>query len=138
MLYLSYREDLRVNKVSQLLLVFLGSALGGLLRYVLSIWLNPSEVVSIPWGTLGANTIGCFIAGLVAALLVTKGMSENLRLFVVIGFCGGFTTFSAFSLETIQLFRNNLYWEVTSYVTLSLSLGFCAIAVGFLMVNRIF
>jgi CrcB protein len=124
--------------VSQLIFVLLGSALGGLLRYLLSLWLNPSEVVSIPWGTLGANTIGCFIAGLVAALLATKGMSENMRLFIVIGFCGGFTTFSAFSLETIQLFRNDLYWVATSYVIISLLLGLCAIAVGFFMADQIF
>ena len=85
--------------------VTVGSALGGLARYLMANAI-PSE--NFPWGTLMVNILGSFIIGFFAALTAVEGRypaSPELRVFVMAGLCGGFTTFSAFSLQTLDLLR---------------------------------
>ena len=89
--------------MEKLLWVGLGGALGAICRYLLG--LLPMRT-AFPFVTLGINFTGAVLIGFVACAAICTGLSENLVLFLKTGFCGGFTTFSAFSLETFQLLEN--------------------------------
>lgn len=89
------------------LIVMLGGALGTLGRYAVSVLAAPVSR-TLPWGTILINVSGSFLIGFFGTLTLAHGrfpVSENLRLFVMIGFCGGYTTFSSFSLQTLDLLR---------------------------------
>src|SRR5690349_10506069 len=82
--------------------IAIGGAVGSLARYLISIWALPVSR-NLPWGTIGINIAGSFIIGFFGTLTLAHGrypVSENWRLFVMVGICGGFTTFSSFSLQT--------------------------------------
>src|SRR4051812_1089831 len=88
--------------------VMLGGALGTLARFGLSLLALPISR-ELPWGTIIINVTGSFVIGLFGTLTLAQGrfpVSENVRLFVMIGLCGGYTTFSSFSLQTLDLMRN--------------------------------
>ena len=98
--------------------VVLGSALGGLARYWLGAWVAAWTGPSFPWGTLLINVLGSFVIGLFAAALGERGLFSDalghngqfldfvdLRAFVMVGLCGGFTTFSSFSLQSLELLQ---------------------------------
>jgi len=89
------------------LIVFIGAGLGGVLRYVLSYFVQKQFPPYFAYGTLAVNLIGSFILGLMIFGLDEKELiNPTLKLFIGIGFCGGFTTFSTFSLETFNLLRD--------------------------------
>jgi len=93
---------------SACLLIAAGGAIGTLGRYGLSALAMPISE-NLPWGTILINVLGSFIIGLFGTLTLATGkfpVSENVRLFVMVGVCGGFTTFSAFSLQTLDLIRD--------------------------------
>lgn len=110
--------------------VILGSALGGLLRYlgvsVTKSWFN----TSFPLGTLFVNLLGCFLIGCLWGISEKMKFSSELRLFIFTGFLGGFTTFSAFSNETFLLVQNGFYGQAFIYVGLSVGLGLTLTALG--------
>ena len=87
--------------------VLLGSGLGGLARYWVGSWVAGWAGAGFPWGTLLINVVGSFVIGLVGAGIVERGWSApvDLRAFVMVGLCGGFTTFSAFSLQMLELLQ---------------------------------
>jgi CrcB protein len=92
-----------------LLLVILGSGLGGGLRYWLSGFIAHHFGETFPWGTLAVNVIGSFAIGFFATMTGTEGrwlVSPAGRTFFMVGICGGFTTFSSFSLQTLSLARD--------------------------------
>ena len=106
-------------------LVGLGSALGGLARWLMSDLLQPAPGLGFPWGTLWVNTSGSFLIGAYAALVAPGGRwSAGLgqRLFFMTGFCGGYTTFSIFSLEAILFLQAGRYVLAGGYVGASLLL----------------
>lgn len=90
--------------LKSILAVSLGAALGALLRWQLSIWLNAS-FPSIPPGTLLSNLIGGYVVGIAIAMFATSTLPLEWRLFVITGFCGGLTTFSTFSAELVILLQ---------------------------------
>jgi CrcB protein len=103
-----------------LLLIFVGGGFGSLARYAISKWLNP-PVGGFPWGTLTANVLACLVLGIIAALISQKsGISKELQALVLIGFCGGFSTFSTFSIETLRMIQNGQWMMAIAYVTASL------------------
>jgi fluoride exporter len=110
------------------LLVGLGGMIGSMLRYLFAVIIKPS---SFPYATLSVNIIGCLIIGLVIGITLKTG-SENdgWKLFLATGLCGGFTTFSAFSLECIDLIQQQRYAAVTAYISLSIILGLAATFAG--------
>lgn len=113
------------------ILVFVGSGLGGLLRYGLSMvavrWLG----AGFPWGTLFINIAGSFAIGAVAELWTQRpGLPWLGRLFLTTGIMGGFTTFSAFSLETVLLWQRGEFLAAILYVSASLILSIAALAGG--------
>ena len=100
------------------MIVAFGGALGSVLRFGIQKWLN----LSFPFGTLTINLLGCFIAGWLMSALI-KGMSEQSFLFLMTGFCGGFTTFSAFSSESIQLLLADRWIQFCLYTMISVAGG---------------
>jgi fluoride exporter len=112
------------------LAVAIGGALGSLARF----WLGAATAAltgpRFPWGTLLINIIGSFIIGLVAALTLIPGrigMHPDMRIFLMVGVCGGFTTFSAFSLQTLEMLQTGDLWPAVGYIGGSVVL--CLIAV---------
>ena len=118
-----------------LLLVGSGSFLGGIMRYLLSQYLN--KPVGYPWGTLCANLAGCLLIGFFYGLLEKHILPFVWMPFLVTGLLGGFTTFSAFSLETFQLVKQGLFLQAMFYVCLSIMGGIGLCALGFL-INKFF
>lgn len=106
--------------------VALGSALGGTLRFAISTWLSHSIGGLFPWWTLGINVVGCFAIGYGSAFIIP----QHLRAFLIPGFCGGFTTFSAFSLEFLVLQREQRHLEAWGYVAVSVLMCLGAVAAG--------
>ncbi|CCG06972.1 fluoride efflux transporter CrcB [Pararhodospirillum photometricum] len=87
-------------------LIAVGSALGGVLRYWMSGWVAAQTGQTFPWGTLAVNILGSFVIGLFATLTAPEGrwlVPGEIRQFFMTGVCGGFTTFSSFSLQTLAL-----------------------------------
>jgi CrcB protein len=116
------------------LAVGLGSALGGVLRWWLSELLQAPPGEGFPWGTLWVNTSGSFLIGCYAAQVAQGGRwAQGLRqrLFFMTGFCGGYTTFSIFSLETILLLQAGRYGLAGAYVGASLLLWLGAVWAGY-------
>jgi CrcB protein len=114
------------------LIVMLGGAVGTLARYLISLAALPVSQ-SLPWGTIVINILGSFIIGLFGTLTLTHGrypVSDNVRLFVMIGICGGFTTFSSFSLQTLDLLRNGAMVRAAINVVASVVLCVTAVAIG--------
>ena len=119
--------------------VALGGAIGAVLRYQLgrfmTHWLGANAVTAFPFATLAANTIGSLLMGVLAGVLVKNGGSEQLRLFVGVGLLGGFTTFSAFSLEMVLLIERGQFLFASLYVMLSIALGIVGLFVGLNLVR---
>jgi CrcB protein len=105
--------------------VAVGSALGGSARFWLAGFVASLVGVAFPWGTLLINVSGSFVIGLFAALTGGDGAFStppDIRTFVMVGLCGGFTTFSAFSLQTLELAQAGEMMRAGAYVTLSVIL----------------
>jgi CrcB protein len=111
--------------------VGLGGLLGSLARFMMSRSIDGYIKSFIPYGTLIVNVLGSFILGVVYALSVRKlGISENWRLFLGAGFCGGFTTFSTFAWENVNLLsQKNISTSIT-YIVVSLVVGVAAVFFG--------
>ena len=110
-----------------ILLVGLGGFFGSIARYYTQFLFNKLFFNPFPLGTLMANVSGCFIIGVVVALgLRHGGFTEAWKLFLAVGFCGGFTTFSSFSLENINLMQSGQYVLAFSYIFGSVIMGLLA------------
>jgi len=122
----------------ELLFVFLGGGLGSVLRYSIKLIqnhlsLNPLSVLGsaiFPWPTMVANVLGCLLIGLFYSVSGRTGMSPEMRLFLTTGLCGGFTTFSTFSSEGIDLMRTGHPGLFAAYILLTLLLGLGAVLLG--------
>jgi len=104
------------------LLVMVGSALGGAARLWLSTAVARPMGTHFPWGTLAVNVLGCLCVGVLGALLAPPGRMhdlQSLRVFAVVGFLGGFTTFSAFALDALVLLERGATVAAASYVIAS-------------------
>jgi CrcB protein len=113
--------------------VMLGSALGGGARYLCSGMAARHFGESFPWGTLAVNIIGSFIIGFFATITGPDGrmfVSTGIRQFVMVGFCGGYTTFSSFTLQTLNLIRDGEIVRAGSNIGLSFLLCMLAVWMG--------
>ena len=112
-------------------LVFAGSGAGGVLRYFVQKIFVDAGFVTFPTGTFIVNIAGCFCIGLFNGLAEKNNMlSPDLRLALTTGFCGGFTTFSTFANENLDLLRNGDYFNFSLYTILSVALGIVAVMLG--------
>lgn len=115
----------------QFALVAIGGALGSCLRHIVNVWSARLFGVGFPWGTLGVNILGSFLMGVFIELLMRRFEgSVELRLLVATGFLGGFTTFSAFALDTADLYGRDLPAQAFAYVAASVVLSLAALFVG--------
>lgn len=120
------------------LLVAAGSAVGGALRYVVGVALQQRLVTVFPYGTLTVNVTGSLLAGfLVRYLLHSPLGTPEVRALLLTGFCGGYTTFSAFSFESVQLFQEGDYWRGTLNVLLNVVCSLGAAVLGFLLAQEL-
>ena len=113
--------------MTKLLLVFVGGGLGAVSRFLVTTALA-GKLGNFPLGTLAANVLGSLLMGLVIGILA--GRADSVRLFVAVGFLGGFTTFSSFSAETLALIQNGQIFSASANVVVSVAAGLAACAVG--------
>ena len=119
------------------ILVFLGGGLGSGLRYLVAITMNQYSKI-LPFGTFTVNMIGCLLIGLVLGYAQKENtLTSNQTLLLATGFCGGFTTFSAFASENLELIRNGELFNFSIYAIGSVFLGIVLILIGYLLVNKL-
>lgn len=120
----------------QLLLVALGGALGAVTRFVLGTWISQLFGPDFPWGTFAVNVSGAFLIGVVLGLVSDGALSANARLFLAVGVLGGYTTFSTFSYETLELLRDGNMGLSLLNALGQLVLGLVAVYLG-LVLSRV-
>lgn len=112
------------------LLIAVGGAAGSLLRYLVGGAVQRTSAGGFPIGTMFVNVSGCFLIGILLRQFMNMQLSPELRALLIVGFCGGFTTFSTFSAETLGLIEGGEYGRATSYVILSVVLCLSATFMG--------
>ena len=118
------------------LLVFLGGGLGSGLRYLVTITMNQYSKV-LPFGTFTVNILGCLLIGLILGYAQRENtLTSNQTLLLATGFCGGFTTFSAFANENLELIKNGELFNFSVYTIGSVLIGILAVFIGFYLTNR--
>ena len=118
------------------LLVFLGGGLGSGIRYLVTITMNQYSKV-LPFGTFTVNMLGCLLIGLILGYAQRENtLTSNQTLLLATGFCGGFTTFSAFANENLELIKNGELFNFSVYTIGSVLIGILAVFIGFYLTNR--
>ena len=118
------------------LFVFLGGGLGSGLRYLVTITMNQYSKV-LPFGTFTVNMLGCLLIGLILGYAQKENtLTSNQTLLLATGFCGGFTTFSAFANENLELIKNGELFNFSVYTIGSALIGILAVFIGFYLTNR--
>ncbi len=115
---------------TQIFAIMCGGSLGALMRYIISTWVNNKIDANFPFGTLVVNMLGSFLMGFLVVYLVEKiGLNPLLRLAIFVGFLGAFTTFSTFSMETLNLFEEGL--ALRALLNMLINVSFTVLAVWF-------
>ena len=118
--------------IKSLLIVGTGSFIGGAMRYLLSTLMKSVCGQGFPWGTLMVNLLGCFLFGMLFAVFGKSSATDNtLYLLLTTGVCGGFTTFSTFANESVQMLQQGNTWGFVGYVATSVVAGLALIALGY-------
>jgi len=124
--------------MKNMFLVFIGGGLGSVMRYALSHVINKSTTSPFPFGTFVVNVIGCFLIGFIMFYSARFGdRAEQWRFFLATGLCGGFTTFSAFSLENVQLLDDQRILLFFVYIIGSVAIGVLATYFGLLLARNV-
>jgi CrcB protein len=133
------RRNAFVNGLSLYLAVIAGGVVGSLMRWIVALLLPPT-LVGLPWPTLFANVTGCFVIGFFATLTAPDGrlfIGSRTRQFVMTGICGGYTTFSGFSLETFRFVSDGDLRSAIAYLLVSLVAWFVAVWLGDALAERL-
>jgi CrcB protein len=118
-----------------LLAIGAGSFLGGAGRFLVSMAMK-SVSKGFPWATLAVNLVGCFLIGLLWGVFNKNGTEgSNWALFLTVGLCGGFTTFSTFSKEALVMLQGGNIWGFAGYVAISIIAGIALVALGYFLVR---
>jgi CrcB protein len=124
--------------LTNVLAVALGGSLGSAARYLVGVGVGRLFASSFPWGTLIINLVGSFMLGaLIEAFALRWSASEAMRAFLTIGFCGGFTTFSTFSMDTVFLMQKGGVFLPLVYVVTSVVLSVTALYVALFLMRLI-
>ena len=117
--------------VKILFIIGTGSFIGGVLRYLISKLIQNSMISSFPFGTFVVNILGCFLIGVIYGLSERGNyISTEWKMFLTVGFCGGFTTFSTFANENVSMLRDGNFMSFAVYTSLSVFLGLSATYFG--------
>ncbi len=121
--------------IKSILAVGAGSFLGGAGRYLVSLAMKDVSK-GFPWATLAVNLVGCFLIGLLWGVFSKNGTEgSNWALFLTVGLCGGFTTFSTFSKEALVMLQGGNIWGFSGYVAISVIAGIALVALGCFLVR---
>ncbi len=117
--------------MNNMLLVAIGGAIGSVCRYLVGLWALRLWGPAFPWGTLAVNIAGSFAIGFLAELIARRlGASPEMRLLIITGFLGGFTTFSAFSLDVVALLERGATVVGVTYIAASVVISLGAVFAG--------
>jgi fluoride exporter len=118
-------------------LVGIGGAIGSILRYLVSTGIQNKFLSAFPFGTLCVNISGCFLIGLIYAFAIRSNISPEWRFFLATGICGGYTTFSTFSYESLSLLRDGEILYATAYISASVVLGVLATFLPTILIEKL-
>lgn len=119
-----------------ILLIGAGSFIGGILRYLLALFIHSKLLSPIPLGIFTVNFTGCLLIGILIGLNERYRIAPDLHLFIATGVLGGFTTFSAFSLGTIEMFRNDQWLYASLYIVATIFVCLLSTYLGLVMVKQ--
>lgn len=120
------------------LLIGTGGFIGSVSRFLVQEWFVQVSDSKIPWGTFTANILGSLIIGIIYAIVQKQGfLSHEIKLLIAVGFCGGFTTFSSFAAENLNLLKDGAYLPFAFYTLLSVASGLLMVWVGMSLVKFI-
>ena len=119
--------------MQQFFIVGIGSFLGGGLRYLISVFFNQKVNADFPYATLSVNLFGCLLIGVLYGLFEKSLINNDWKLLLTTGLCGGFTTFSAFSIESLQLIKQGNLIAMLIYILISIVIGITLTYAGYLM-----
>ena len=121
--------------IKNIAVVGVGSFIGGAARYLVLLVMKGIGK-GFPWATLAVNLVGCFLIGLLWGLFSKNGTEgSNWALFLTVGVCGGFTTFSTFSKEALMMLQGGNIWGFAGYVGISIVAGICLVALGYFLIR---
>lgn len=125
--------------MAHLIYIFLGGGIGACLRYLITVFAYQTLGFTLPFGTFFINIFGSFFLGFVTALAIHKTgfVSANMKLFLTVGIAGGFTTFSTFSYESLELLKNHELGIGVLYLVLSPLLGLLGVYLGVCLAKHI-
>ncbi len=121
--------------MQQFFIVGIGSFIGGGLRYLISVFFNQKVNPDFPYATLSVNLLGCLLIGVFYGLFEKSVINNDWKLFLTTGLCGGFTTFSAFSNESLELIKGGSLLTAVIYITSSIVCGLLLTYVGYQIVK---
>jgi len=122
--------------IKEIIYVGIGGGIGSIFRYLTSFYSPKIFPGDYPWGTFLVNMIGCLVIGLLLGLIEKERMLfPQMRQLLIVGFCGGFTTFSSFAAENIRLIQSGQLMLVLLYTTASVLLGLAAVGLGLYLVK---
>lgn len=131
-------QQLGLNMVKTLVIIGSGGFIGSVMRYVVQRAVQEKFMLVFPWGTLTVNVLGSFLIGFIFGLADQgKGPAEDWKMFLTVGICGGFTTFSAFSHENLMLLREGHLLQAFFYTVFSVALGLAAVYFAY-FISRLF
>ena len=131
--------EIKKTMLKTIFIVGTGGFMGSVARYLTQILVERYFHSTFPWGTFVANMAGCFIIGLVYALSERGNLlSPEWRIFMTVGFCGGFTTFSSFAYNNMTMLSENNFFQLIANIWLSLFLGIVAVFLGVITVRMIY
>jgi CrcB protein len=124
--------------IKTLLLIGTGGFAGSISRYLLTKFIATKWPMAFPWGTFSVNIIGCFLIGIIMGMSFQSSISTQTRLLLATGFCGGFTTFSTYSLEIFELYQRGQAGISMLYLFTSILAGFLSVWLGLWVVRVLF